>query len=107
MLIVIGRVAAGAGKREQLSELMRWMQTESRQEPGCIRYGFYASVGDPDEFIAVEEWESPAALRTHFGAPSVAGFTAKLGELIGRPPEVQIHQVSATNEFPDLDGFEE
>lgn len=107
MLIVIGRVAAAAGKRDELGELMRWMQTESRQEPGCLRYGFYASVEDEDELIAVEEWESTAALRTHFGAPSVAGFAAKLGDLIGRPPEVQIHQVAATNAFPDLDGFEE
>ena len=36
-----------------------------------------------------------------------SGFAAKLGELISGPPEVRIHQVSATNEFPDLDGFEE
>ena len=45
------------------------MQSESRQEPGCLRYGFYTSVEDPDEFVAVEEWESAEALRAHFARP--------------------------------------
>jgi quinol monooxygenase YgiN len=103
MLIVIGRVACAAGKRDELVEAMRWMQTESRQEPGCLRYGFFASVDDPDEFIAVEEWGSKEALGTHFGAPSVAGFGAKLGGLIAGTPEVAIHHVEKTTDFPSLD----
>ena len=103
MLIVIGRVACAAGRRDELADAMRSMQTESRTEPGCLRYGFYASIEDPDEFIAVEEWESKDALRTHFGAPSVAGFGAKLGGLIAGTPEVRIHHVERTTDFPNLD----
>jgi quinol monooxygenase YgiN len=103
MLIVIGRVSCAEGKGDELAELMRWMQTESRQEPGCIRYGFYTSVEDPNEFIAVEEWDSKEALQTHFGAPSVAGFGAKIGDLIAGSPTVEIHRVERTTDFPDLD----
>ena len=106
MVIVVARVRCKDGKREELEELMRWMQTESRAEPGCLRYGFYAAVEDPDEFAAVEEWESADALRTHFAAPSVAGFAAKVGELLGGAPEVHIHGVSRTNEFPELEGLD-
>ena len=106
MLIVVGRVGARPDKRRELIELLRWMQGESRREPGCINYGFYESVEAENEFIAVEEWESVEALRAHFGAPSVAGFAARIGELIAGVPEVRIHGVGATSDFPDLTPFE-
>jgi quinol monooxygenase YgiN len=62
-------------------------------------------VADPTELIAVEEWESADALRTHFGAPTVQRFVAGLGELVSRPPEVKIHAIGRTNHFPDLEGL--
>jgi quinol monooxygenase YgiN len=105
MVIVIGRGRCAPGKRDELVEAMRWMQGESRQEPGCLRYGFYTSVEDPDEFVAVEEWESGEALRAHFAAPSIAEFGARVGGLIGGAPEVRIHGIAASNDYPDLDGL--
>ena len=105
MLIVIGRVAIVPEKEAEANELMVWMQTESLKEPGCLRYGFFRSVADPNELIAVEEWESADALRTHFGAHTVQRFTSELGALISRPPEVKIHAIGRTNDFPDLDGL--
>jgi quinol monooxygenase YgiN len=93
------------GKESELNELMVWMQTESLKEPGCLRYGFFRSVADPNELIAVEEWESADALRTHFGAPTVQRFAAELGALVSRPPEVHIHGIGRTNAFPDLEGL--
>ncbi len=80
LLIVIGRVAGRPDGRAELIELLTWMQNESRREPGCLRYGFYESVEVEGEFIAVEEWESVEALRTDFGAPSVARFATEIGE---------------------------
>jgi quinol monooxygenase YgiN len=105
MLIVVGRVAVAPGKEPELNELMVWMQTESLKEPGCLRYGFFRSVADPNELIAVEEWESAEALQTHFGAPTVQRFSSELGGLISQPPEVQIHGIGRTNDFPDLTGL--
>ena len=107
MLIVIGRVAGRPDKREEIIELLRWMQGESRREPGCLNYGFYESVESENEFIAVEEWESAAALRAHFAAPSVSGFAAKVGDLVAGVPEVHIHGVGATSDFPDLSPFDD
>ena len=84
------------------------MQNESRQEPGCIRYAFYASLEDPDRVrrgrgVGVGGGAAGATSQ----APSVAGFGAKLGDLIDRPPEVSIHVVEKTNDFPDLDWADE
>jgi quinol monooxygenase YgiN len=103
MVLVIARAGCAPERREELVELARWMQNESRQEPGCIRYAFYASLEDPTEFVAVEEWESMDALQAHFQAPSVAAFGAKLGDLLDRPPEVNIHAVEKTTDFPNRD----
>ena len=103
MLIVIAKAGCAPENRDELVELARWMQNESRQEPGCISYGFYNSLEDPTEFVAVEEWESKEALQAHFQAPSVAGFGQRVGSLLDRPPQVDIHVVERTTEFPDLD----
>jgi quinol monooxygenase YgiN len=105
MLIVIGRVVVTPGKESELNELMVWMQTESLKEPGCLRYGFFRSVADPNELIAIEEWESAEALQTHFGAPTVQRFATELGTLVSSPPEVKIHAIERTNDFPDLAGL--
>jgi quinol monooxygenase YgiN len=105
MLIVVGRVAVAPGKEEEANELMVWMQTESLKEPGCLRYGFFRSVADPSELIAVEEWESAEALQTHFAAPTVQRFAAEIGELVAAPPEVKIHAIGRSNDFPDLEGL--
>jgi quinol monooxygenase YgiN len=106
LLIVIGRVAGRPDRRHELIELLTWMQNESDGEPGCLRYGFSESVEVENEFIAVEEWESVEALRTHFAAPSVERFTSEAADLVVGLPEVRIHGVAATTDFPDLTPFE-
>jgi quinol monooxygenase YgiN len=105
MLIVIGRVAGRVDRREELIELLTWMQNESLGEPGCLRYGFFESVEWENQFIAVEEWESADALRAHFAAPTVERFMAEVPDLITGRPEVLIHGVAATTDFPDLTPF--
>jgi quinol monooxygenase YgiN len=103
MLIVIGRVGCAEGRRDDFVQLMKTMQDASRQEPGCIKYGFFAAVEDPDQFVAVELWESREALETHFGAPSVANFGAGLAGLVAGAPSVEIHHVEKTTQFPSFD----
>ena len=68
------------------------------REEGCLRYGFFRSVADPSELIAVEEWESAEALQTHFGAPTVARFASELGALIGSRVRSERHARSWTLE---------
>jgi quinol monooxygenase YgiN len=94
------------GKQDEVAEALTWMQDQSRQEPGCIRYGFFTAVEDPESFVAVEEWESAAALRDHFAAPSIAGFGERIGGLLAGAPEIKVHGISRTNDIPDLEGLE-
>ena len=46
-------------------ELLAEAGSNSRQEPGCIRFEAYQSTTDETRFILNEHWESQAALDGH------------------------------------------
>jgi quinol monooxygenase YgiN len=100
MLIVVGRVRCDAANRDALVAAAEEMQTKSRLEDGCIRYGFFAAVEDPLSFIAVEEWADRKALDRHFARPHLHEFASRLLELVSERPEVAIHEVVDTSAFP-------
>jgi quinol monooxygenase YgiN len=100
MLLVIGRVACDAERRDELISLCREMQDESRREDGCLRYGFFSAIEDPNSFVAVEEWEGRAALDEHFAKPHLQKFASRLLEVVSERPEVAIHEIAGTSDFP-------
>jgi quinol monooxygenase YgiN len=100
MILVIGRVRCLEEQRHELVSLFQTMQTESRREDGCLRYGFFAAVEDPLSFVAVEEWRDREALDLHFGQRHLHGFTRGLLERVSERPEIAIHEVLDTQPFP-------
>ena len=100
MLLVVGRVRCASEKRGEVIELLERMQDDSRREEGCIRYGFFAAVEDPLSFIAVEEWADREALDRHFAQPHLHEFAAGMLELVSERPEVAIHEIAGTSDFP-------
>jgi quinol monooxygenase YgiN len=104
VLVVIGRVRCRPEQQDELVALFKRMQNDSRREPGCLRYGFFAAVEDPLSFIAVEEWADREALDRHFAEPHLHEFTRRLPELISTQPEIAIHEVAETKPFPGRNG---
>jgi quinol monooxygenase YgiN len=100
MLLVIGRVRCEPEQRDRLVALCERMQDASREEAGCIRYGFFAAVEDPLTFVAVEEWADREALDRHFAQSHLREFTKGLLELVSEQPEVAIHEIAGTTGFP-------
>jgi quinol monooxygenase YgiN len=100
MILVIGRVRCDPARREELVALLRKMQDDSRREEGCLRYGFFTAVEDPNSFVAVEEWADREALDRHFAQPHLREFARRLVELVDSAPEVAIHEVAGTSPFP-------
>jgi quinol monooxygenase YgiN len=99
-VIVIGRVTCRPDQRDQLLALMTEMQERSREEEGCIRYGFFEAVGGENEFVAVEEWASREALDRHFAQPHLQDFVRRLPDAIGEAPSVELHEIASTGPFP-------
>lgn len=96
MIVVIGRVRCQPAERAALEGLLATMQEKSRLEDGCIAYGFFQSIVDETEYVAVEEWESQDALDRHFQQPHLAEFSAGLAKTVAAAPTVSFHEVKGT-----------
>ena len=101
MLLVIGRVRCDPEKREELVALLERMQNDSRREEGCLRYGFFAAVEDPQSFVAVEEWADMDALAAHLRTPHVGRLIAAIGEMAETERfEIAAHEIARTGPLP-------
>lgn len=103
MVIVIGRVRCDEENRDELIAALKVMQTQSRLEDGCIRYGFFSAVEDPGSFTAVEEWADRDALDVHFTQEHLQDFSKTLLSLASEAPEVAIHQIEGTSAYAGRD----
>ena len=65
MIVVQGDFVMKPGRRDEAIASMLKVAQATKQEPGCIRYDFYADLEDPQHFIIFEEWESLEALQAH------------------------------------------
>ncbi|MFC4603141.1 putative quinol monooxygenase [Rhodococcus kronopolitis] len=63
---------------DRVLELYGRLVTETRKEPGCVRYELLQRRDDPRELMLVEEWESQEHLDAHTRTPH---FVTVVGEL--------------------------
>lgn len=78
MLVIAGTIPVKPEQREEAKRLARWLEAETRKEPGCLMYTFYADQTDPNLFFIFEEWDEDQILsenREDFPtAPPLARF---------------------------------
>jgi quinol monooxygenase YgiN len=99
-VIVIARVKPKPETREEFLALLEEVQTASRGDEGCINYGYYAEITDPDSLVAVEEWKDMAALEGHLKQPHVEKLVAALPAMIAEPPTIVAHEVAFDGPLP-------
>jgi quinol monooxygenase YgiN len=99
-VLVTARIRARPETREDLVALLVEVQTASRAEDGCVSYGFFAALEDPDSLIAVEEWRDRASLDAHFGQPHLVRLLQEMPNLIAAPPEIVLHEVAGAQQLP-------
>jgi quinol monooxygenase YgiN len=100
MVIVIARVRPRPDRREELLALLREVQEASRRDDGCLNYGYYEELADPDALIAVEEWRDGDALAAHLRRPHVAKLVQALPDLVAAAPEIAAHEVARSGPLP-------
>jgi quinol monooxygenase YgiN len=100
MVLVIARFRPRPEQRDAFVALLKDVQAASREDDGCLNYGYYSEVADPDAFVAVEEWRDEAALAAHLKTPHVRRLIAAIPEHAAAPPEIAAHHVSATGPLP-------
>ncbi|MFL5846994.1 MAG: putative quinol monooxygenase [Solirubrobacteraceae bacterium] len=96
MILVTARLAARPDARNELVRLLIEVRDATLAEEGCVNYGYYAALDDPNEIVAVEEWRDEAALQAHFGEPHVAKLMSEAPGLLAAAPEIVAHEVSGS-----------
>jgi quinol monooxygenase YgiN len=91
MIHVVAVITVKPGKRAEILAAFRANVPAVRAEQGCIEYGAAIDADNAlpvqkkwgeDTFLAIEKWESMAALKAHAAAPHMAAYGAKTRELI-------------------------
>jgi quinol monooxygenase YgiN len=104
MIVVVGRVKTDSDKREALVRVGQTVAAASREEPGCISYRLYEDTERENEFVFVEEWESDAALKTHFATPHIRDFMQAIPATISAPPDVKFHTIERSVDLAEVSG---
>ena len=100
MVIVIARFRPRADRRDEFVALLEEVQAASRLDDGCLNYSYNTQLGDPDAFVAVEEWRDEAALAAHLRTPHVARLIAAIPEHADGRLEIAAHHIAETKPLP-------
>ena len=94
-IIAVGDMCGILGRRDELVALLEGFERWAARRPGCRRYTFGATLTDPSRFVLVSEWDSKAALDSHYRSTEFADFQFGLHGLLARPSELTIFSSDA------------
>ena len=85
MLILVVQLTIKAGYEDEVIELLRKLQEETRREPGCIHYAVQRSRENRRVYLVYEQYKDQAALDAHRASPhfqqyAVNGFFLQVEE---------------------------
>ena len=83
-VFVFARLHAHPGRRPEVHQAMFEVQGPTRREPGCLGYGAFQSVRDPDEFYIHSRWRV-AAFDHHAELPHTVRFLEAIQPLLDHP----------------------
>ena len=89
-IFVFARLHARAGMRDAVRQAMFEVQGPTREEPGCLSYGGFHSVRDPDEFYIHTRWQDRAAFDRHAELPHTIRFVETVEPLLDHPFRVTL-----------------
>jgi quinol monooxygenase YgiN len=93
-VITIADIFGISGRRRELRALLARTEQEVRGVPGSRRYTFAATVGDPDQFVLVSEWDTHDTMEAHYRSAAFARYQFELGGLLARPSEMTVYSVA-------------
>jgi quinol monooxygenase YgiN len=95
-VVAVTHIHGIAGRRQELRELMQRTEARVSVEPGCLVYRFAATLGDPDEYVHVQEWADDTVFAAHQRSPAFRDYQQGLFDLLARPSDMRVHRGSRT-----------
>ncbi len=84
-IFVFARLHARHGKQSEVQRAIFEVQAATRKEPGCLAYGAFQSVRNPDEFYIHSRWQDMVAFDLHAALPHTIRFVQTVELLLDHP----------------------
>lgn len=89
MIIALGSARPAPGRRDELVAACRSVAELSRQDDGCLDYGFHVGLDDSDEITSVEVWQSQEHLDAHMDHDHTQDFLNAVASLTDGDPQLR------------------
>lgn len=73
---------------EKLLETLESLAKSTRQESGCIEYGFYRDSNDANCVLSFERWVDQASEDAHWKTPHLKKAIESMDELLATKPQI-------------------
>lgn len=83
---VVAVLKAKAGKVNDTIAILENLAQHSRQESGCVDYGFYRDRNDPAVILSFETWKDAEAEAIHWNTPHLNRALEAFGEVLDSEP---------------------
>jgi len=84
----IAVLPANAGMIDELIEELTTLAAATRQEPGCVEYGFYRDASDPNTILSFERWVDQSAEDAHWQTPHLKAAIEAMDRLLATKPQI-------------------
>jgi (4S)-4-hydroxy-5-phosphonooxypentane-2,3-dione isomerase len=68
---------ARPGREEEVANVFRKLEADSRGEPGCLMYIVHRHMDQPARFFIYEQYRDDAALQAHRDSPHFQQYAVK------------------------------
>ena len=62
----------------------------SRGQPGCRNIDLCLSTTQPNRFVVIQKWETPADQRAHFDSDAMVTMARSCDGMLAGPPEIDL-----------------
>lgn len=94
-LLTIRVVAKNKVKPERVQEFMGLCKNlieETLKEKGCIEYGVYQELGNPEILTMLEEWKDESSLDQHIKSDHFREIFPLLSECLEKETEINVYR---------------
>ncbi len=83
----------------QLMSVLAKYVVVSRGQDGCRNIDLVSSVTQPNRFLLVQKWDSPATQQAHFDSADMVEMAQACRGLLSRPPTVELWEVMSAHDL--------
>lgn len=90
MINVIATLTVRPGQGEALEQAMASARARTLENPECLRYDLQRVRRSETEYVMLEAWSSPEALRAHGASEAFAELGATLATVVAGQPVITV-----------------